>query len=322
MNRKLFLLVLLALLLTPAAVSGRRTSGKPLTLADPYILEYEGRYYAYGTSARDGIAVYVSDDLKHWAGPCGVAPGGLALHRDDSWGRHSFWAPEVYRLGGRFVMTYSVEEHIAVAFADSPLGPFRQEEMRPYIPEKKGIDSHVFVDDDGRVYLYWVRWDYGNGNEIHVAPLSGDLKQLDTARHAACIVTRPGTWEAVPDGGRVAEGPFVLKHGGKYYLTFSCNDFRSPDYAVGYAVSDSPMGPWTRYAGNPVLHRHGGYPGTGHHSFLRTSKGKMYIVFHAHWSAEEVGPRRTLLSPCRFVRVRGGADKIKVGTKIIVPTVD
>ena len=58
MSKKLFPLILLALFLVLPAASGRGTTGKPLTLADPYILEYEGRFYAYGTSARDGIAVY------------------------------------------------------------------------------------------------------------------------------------------------------------------------------------------------------------------------------------------------------------------------
>ena len=292
----------------------------PVFLADPFILEQDGKFYAYGTDSDSGIAVYVSDDLEHWEGPCGAAEGGLALHKDDSWGDFWFWAPEVYRVGDRYVMTYSVQEHIAVAFSDSPLGPFRQEEpMQPYIPGQKGIDSHIFVDDDSSAWLYWVRWDLGNGNEIHVAPLSLDFRQLDTSAQKVCIVTRPDTWEAVPDGARVAEGPFVLKHGGLYYLSFSCNDYKSREYAVGYAVAPSPQGPWERYEGNPILHRQGGYVGTGHHSFLRTSKGKMYIVYHAHLSSDHIHPRKMLISPCSFVRSKDGPDVLSVGKKVIVP---
>lgn len=34
--------------------------------------------------------------------------------------------------------------------------------------------------------------------------------------------------------GLVAEGPFVLKHKGKYYLSYSANDTRSIYYAIGY----------------------------------------------------------------------------------------
>ena len=320
MKRLLLLPLALSMLVLPYAC-GSSAPADPVFLADPYILEHEGKFYAYGTDASDGITVLVSEDLRHWSGPCGASKDGLALHKDDSWGDHFFWAPEVYCIGGRFVMTYSVQEHIAVAFSDSPCGPFRQAgPMLPYLPGQQGIDSHIFIDGDGSAWMYWVRWDLGNGNEIHVAPLDADLSQLDTARQATCIVTRPGTWEAVPDGSRVAEGPFMLKHDGLYYLSFSCNDYRSQDYAVGYATAPSPTGPWTRYEGNPILHRHGGYAGTGHHSFLRTSGGKMYIVYHAHLSGDHIHPRRMLLSPCRFVPSDGGPDKIKVGTKIIVPT--
>ena len=326
MMNKVLKVAIPALVLLSSA-SCRENSGMaqvdPVFLADPFILEHEGKFFAYGTDSDSGIAVYASDDLKHWEGPCGAAKGGLALHKDDSWGDYWFWAPEVYRTGDRFAMTYSVQEHISVAFSDSPLGPFRQEEpMMPFIPDQKGIDSHIFVDDDGSAWIYWVRWDLGNGNEIHMAPLSPDFRQIDTSLQKTCIVTLPGTWEAVPDGGRVAEGPFMLKHDGLYYLSFSCNDFRSKEYAVGYAVSSSPQGPWTRYEGNPILHRHGGFVGTGHHSFLITSKGKMYMVYHAHLSSDHIHPRKMLLSPCRFVRSKEGPDRLEVGSKTIIPLHD
>ena len=44
-------------------------------LGDPFILTWQGKYYAYGTSSPNGIVVYVSDDLKNWTVPSGVPNG-------------------------------------------------------------------------------------------------------------------------------------------------------------------------------------------------------------------------------------------------------
>jgi len=304
-------------LLSTASLAGN------VYIADPYILEHEGVFYAYGTGETDGIPVYRSKDLKHWEGPCGKAEDGLALSKSDSWGETNYWAPEVYSIGGKFVMVYSADIHICVAFSDSPLGPFRQKEpKRPYIEDQVGIDSDIFIDDDGQAYMYWVRFDLGKGNEIRVARLSDDLCTIDE-HQVECLASEPGTWEVVQEGVRVSEGPFVVKHKGLYYLSYSCNDYQSKEYAVGYATSSSPLGPWTRYEGNPVILHHGGYDGTGHHSFLTTSKGKMYMVFHAHKDSDNIHPRKMLLSRCRFVRSRnGGPDRIKVSRRVIVPSVD
>ncbi|MBO7741461.1 MAG: family 43 glycosylhydrolase, partial [Victivallales bacterium] len=98
--------------------------GKPVPLADPFILLHEGVYYAYGTYSGEGIAVYTSTDLKRWK------PAGLALNRKDVWGNQWFWAPEVYKDGDEFIMYYSAEEHICAARGKSPLGPFVQQEKR------------------------------------------------------------------------------------------------------------------------------------------------------------------------------------------------
>ena len=290
-----------------------------LLLADPFVLEDDGWFYIYGTHAADGIVVYRSRDMLKWSDKCGKAKNALALHKDDVWGEKWFWAPEVYKVGEKYIMTYSAEEHICYAEADSPCGPFVQREQRPYLPNEKGIDSSFFFDDDGKAYIYWVR--FTHGNVIWVAEMSRDLHEvkLETARRL--IDVEEGTWEHLM--GRVAEGPAVLKHKGKYYLTYSCNDYQSKDYAVGVAVADSPMGEFRRLEGNPILHRYAGYVGTGHHTLLPTKRG-LYIVFHAHNSDEKIHPRQTLIAPIRFKRDRKAGRKIcrlKVGEKLIIPKV-
>lgn len=293
-----------------------------LLLADPFILEADGWYYIYGTHAADGIVVYRSKDLKSWSDRCGNAKNGLALHKDDVWGDRMFWAPEVYKIGSKYLMTYSCQEHICYAESASPMGPFVQREHKPYLPQEKGIDSSIFIDDNGKAYMFWVR--FTNGNAIWVAEMSNDLHQvkIETARHL--LDAEEGTWEH--QRGKVVEGPMVIKLGGRYYLTYSGNDFRSQDYAVGYAVAEKPMGPYKRYEGNPILHHHMGYYGTGHHALFK--KGNSYfMVFHAHNSATQVQTRQTLIAPLTLKRDKSrgrfAEDYILgVSHKIVVPMVE
>lgn len=63
------------------------------------------------------------------------------MNKKDSWADRWFWAPEVYEVNGKFYMYYSADEHICVAVADSPVGPFIQNKQEPMIVEEKCIDN-------------------------------------------------------------------------------------------------------------------------------------------------------------------------------------
>jgi beta-xylosidase len=94
------------------------------------------------------------------------------------------------------------------------------------------------------------------------------------------------------------EGPTVVKMKGKYYLFYSANHFKNIDYAVGYAVADSPMGPWVKYEGNPIIHRSVvGENGSGHGDLFEGTDGQLYYVYHIHFGQQQVGPRRTRIVP-------------------------
>lgn len=269
--------------------------------ADPYVLEYDGQYYLYGTGGEDGIKVYVSANLAVWTDAKG-ATNGYALHKDHVWGEHSFWAPEVYYINGQFYMYYSAEEHIAVATANSPLGPFKQtaDMQKPFHQDINEIDTHLFIDDNGKKYLYFVR--FTAGNEIWVAELNDDMCSIKEETLTHCLGVRDAdsqAWEHVQ--AEVIEGPFMLKHNGTYYLTYSSNHYESQKYAVGYATSDNPLGPWKRYEGNPILIGNDKIAGTGHHSFITKSEGCQYIVYHAHNSMLAVQPRKLCIDTYEFV---------------------
>ncbi|MCQ2118639.1 MAG: glycoside hydrolase family 43 protein [Bacteroidales bacterium] len=288
--------ILLALSILTAFLGRGRSGGEPILRADPYIFYENGTYYLYGTYSENGIAVMVSKDLKTWETP-GGSDEWLALDKKDCYGEKWFWAPEVYKVGGRYVMFHSAEEHVCMAVADSPLGPFKGD-GKPIV-EEQGIDNYLFIDDDGTPYMFWVRFD--NGNVIWMAQLTEDLRHPVPGTER--FVLRPELpWET-----HITEGPFCIKHKGTYYLTYSGDDYRSQDYAIGYATAESLDGEWTKFDGNPIFCKPDGLVGTGHHSFFKDSRGRNRIVFHSHFSDTEVGPRRTLISRFKFKKAKAGA---------------
>jgi len=271
------------------------------TGADPYILQWDGKYYIYSTNApMQGYKVSVSEDLVKWTDK------GLCLKTGDVHGTptssEGFWAPEVYEIDGKFYMVYTVAGHIGVAVADSPLGPFKKY-SDGFIFDYKSIDGHLFFDDDGQTYIYYVKVVSGKGNEVYGAKI--DLKTLKTENETKLIAPENGTWEWRE--GYVAEGPSMLKHNGTYYLTYSCNGYTSQHYAVGYATCSTPLGNFEKYENNPILAQSPGNDcyGPGHHSFTTSPGGETLIVYHRHASATTIHNRTTCIDRYAFVKVEG-----------------
>ena len=255
-----------------------------IPLADPFILYHNNVYYAYGTSSDEGFEVFLSDNLSEWK-----KHPEMLLKKDESFGEKWFWAPEVYynETKRKFYLFYSAEEHICVATSDSPLGPFHQETRKPMFQEK-GIDSSLFIDDDGTPYIYFVR--FTNGNVIWVAELEHDWETIKEETLTMCLETADSGWET--SLGKVNEGGTVLKKDGVYYMLYSANDYRSQDYGVGYATAISPLGPWQKAEGNPILQNpENGLVGVGHGAYFADKDGKGKYVFHAHHDKANVHPR-------------------------------
>lgn len=286
-----------------------------INLADPTIFYHEDTYYLYGTvegNTDQGFEVYTSKDLKLWEGPKG-ASDGFALKKEDAYGTEGFWAPQVFYHQGKFYMAYTANEHIAIAESNSPLGPFTQQVKEPLAAPVKQIDPFVFVDDDGKKYLYHVR--LKEGNRIFVAEMKDDFSGIKEETLQECIAAKE-PWENTANAAwPVAEGPTVLKHNGLYYMIYSANDFRNPDYAVGYAISSSPLGPWVKQKSSPIISTSNiGENGTGHGDFVKDKRGNLIYVFHTHQSGATVSPRKTAVVKAKFSKnPDGGEDKLTVG---------
>lgn len=279
---------------------------KTILMADPTIFYEDGTYYIYGTdgvpdgNCTMGFVAYKSTDIEHWEGPIGPDKGYVLTKEGGKvFGTTWFWAPQVFRYKGSYRMAYAANEYIAIAESDSPAGPFIQKKVEKLPTDVKQIDPYVFFDDDGKIYLYHVRLE--GGNKIFVAELNEDLSAIKRDTLKLCIAPTKDTWENVTNADwGVAEGPTVLKKDGKYYLFYSANGYTDKAYAVGYAVADSPYGPWKRYKNNPVLcEKMFDLPGTGHGDFYTTKEGELHYIFHIHNDHNKIGPRRSV--DVRFV---------------------
>jgi beta-xylosidase len=175
------------------------------------------------------------------------------------------------------------------------------------------IDAHLFQDDDGRYYLYYV--EIVDGFKIFVQRMSDPLTKAPGREGERIELLHPTEkWEKVT--GEVTEGPFMLKHKGIYYLMYSGTGADSPNYGIGYATSKSPVGPFEKYAGNPIAHREKGIYGPGHHCVVDGPDGKMWMVYHQKYD-DGTGYRRFLaLDPIWFddrgklhARVTRGTDE-------------
>jgi GH43 family beta-xylosidase len=94
---------------------------------------------------------------------------------------------------------------------------------------------------------------------------------------------------------RWEEGSTTIARDGVYYLFYSANNWQAAKYGVGYAVATSPLGPWTKYPGNPILSQSPsvGMYSTGHGSVALSPDGsEVYYVHHGRPSPAD--PHRWL----------------------------
>lgn len=277
--------------------------------ADPVVLRKDGKYYAYTTYSPDfprmprGIRLYTSANLVDWKDE------GFVLKNEDSWGDSRFWAPDIVEKDGTYFLYYAADERMCVATAKSPMGPFKQAKEEPMLPESIRIDGHVFEDDDGQRYFYYVT--FGAGNEIWGGKLNDDMVSVDPS--SLKLMVKPDrAWER--HQAPVTEGAEMLKHKGTYYLTYSGSHFENPNYAVGYATSNSPLGPWKKHELNPVMKSTEYAHGTAHHCFTESPDGKeIFIVYHRHHTLSETEPRALSIDRVRFVPdPAGGPDLLQI----------
>ncbi len=275
--------------------------------ADPSAHVFDGKIYIYpshdldhdGPDNDNGDQYRMEDyhvlSLDDIGSPC--VDHGEALHmKDVPWVSNQMWAPDVAYKNGTYYLFFPARDkdgifRIGVATSKNPAGPFTAEP--DYIPGSYSIDPAVFVDDDGKAYIYYgglwggqlEKWATGTfipnaeGPAVTdpalgpiVAELSDDLLTFKDEPKMITILDEHGNpLTAGDEDRRYFEGPWMHKYNGYYYLSYSTG---STHYLV-YAISKNPEGPFT-YQGRilePVI----GW--TTHHSIIQF-KDKWYLFYH------------------------------------------
>ncbi len=155
-------------------------------------------------------------------------------------------------------------------------------------------DADIFIDDDGRVYMYYgwsqllpirvVELDPRNGFKEKGKPVVcffGDPENNGFERRRKEDVIfpffnhRPYFPEEIP----WIEGPWMVKHNGKYYLQYAAIGLEFLSYSHGVYVSDGPMGPFQYSEHNPLTFKTTGFaPGAGHGSTFHDKKGNLWTI--------------------------------------------
>ncbi|MCG0237730.1 MAG: glycoside hydrolase family 43 protein [Firmicutes bacterium] len=284
----------------------------PVPMADPFLLKWNGAYYAFATGpAPDGriFPVLHSTDLVHWT------PLGGALEPLADPAARDYWAPEVIYLNGTFYLYYAVvafgrDHHIRVATSHHPAGPYRDAGVdltgsrHPW-----AIDPHPFQDEDGSLYLFYTV-EFWNGERIGSGNVVDRLVDPFTLAGDPREVTRPcAEWQefmrARAEKGGVdwytVEGPCVLRRGRRYYQLYSGGNYGRANYGLGYAVADHPLGPWTPWVppgetepGKVLRTRSPLLFGPGHNSVAPGPDNvELYCCYHA-WQPDRTGRRMCL----------------------------
>ncbi len=230
----------------------------PAYFADPSIHKFGSTYYIYGTtdgnSWRGGApGVWMSEDLAHWR----FEKMTFDVSID------TFWAASALFHHGKYFLYYSktFSPGTYVAESDLPTGPWTEKALLA----ADDIDAQPFLDDDGRLYLY-----YGGIKFPKVVRLNDDA--ISFAESPSPLI--------LPS---FEEGSFMLKRGGIYYLMYSNGDCSNDSYNLRYVTSRSPYGPFVDGPNNPILSTtsDGSIHGPGHHSVLE-EKGTYYVIYHRH----------------------------------------
>lgn len=275
--------------------------------ADPSAHVFEDKLYIYPSHDlehnepdNDNGDQYKMEDyhvlsMENIASPC--TDHGEALHlKDIPWASQQLWAPDAAYKDGIYYLFLPAKDkdgifRIGIATSTSPDGPFHAETT--YIPGSFSIDPAVFTDEDQKTYLYFgglwggqlEKWQTGefladaiapSGNSPALGPmvaeLSDDLLSFKNKPQEIIILDEHGNRIMAEDEDRrYFEGPWMHKHNGNYYLSYSTG---TTHYIV-YAISDNPQGPFT-YQGR-ILEPVVGW--TTHHSIVQFGD-KWYLFYH------------------------------------------
>ena len=257
---------------------------------DPHVILVEDTYYAYATTNGSSVNIRMigSPDLVNWENLGDALP---ALPKWSVLNAGYTWAPGVMEIEDQFVMYYVARDKeidrqcIGVAVSGTPDGPFTDPNDEAFICQEDlggSIDAYPYRDDGGTLYLFWKNDGNCCGLEVAlwVQELSPDGMTL--VGEPVKLIVRDQPWERP-----LIENPAVVKHNDRYYLFYSGNWWESHEYAVGYAVCETALGPCEKPLDEPWFQYEAPVMGPGGQAFFTDPNGNLWMAYHA-WTGGNV----------------------------------
>ncbi|MBC8572830.1 glycoside hydrolase family 43 protein [Jingyaoa shaoxingensis] len=268
-----------------------------LQRADPYVYKHiDGTYYFTASiPAYDRIVLRHSDTL---AGLKDAEEVRVWQKHDKGIMSEHIWAPELHYLNGKWYIYYAggdiddvwaIRPYILECADQDPMtgnwvekGKMIRAEEDEFSFEAFSLDGTVF-ENRGKHYYIWAE-KVGVGKQIsnlYIAEMENPCK-LKTVQ--VLLTTPDYDWERI--GFWVNEGPAVIHHDGKIYMTYSASETGAA-YCMGMLsisedadLLDPAMWKKERY---PVLETNAekGIYGPGHNSFTEDEQGNPIMVYHA-----------------------------------------
>lgn len=300
-----------------ASVTAETTFVNPIAEgADPWVVKHGDRYIWCHSEGNRGISLWISDRLtslgkRHtvWTAP------------DSGPYAKEVWAPEMHLLDGRWHIYFAASDgnnanHLAYVLRsrdEDPLGPYTL--LGPFAtgdgedgksPNVWAIDMTV-LEHAGKRYALWSGWDAPGTDRqfLYIAPMKSPV-ELAGPR----VLLAPNDeylWERTeekPASRGLAEGPQVLQHGGRTFVTYSTAASWLPTYKLGLLelTGDNPLDPaaWKKHP-EPVFQSSAETFGTGHSCFVKSPDGsEWWHVFHAKRDRNPGWRRAIFVQPFTF----------------------
>ncbi len=286
-----------------------------LQRADPYVYRHTDGTYYFTASVPD----YDRIVLRR----AGTLGGLYSAEETAIWHRHHsgpmsmhIWAPELHYLDGKWYVYFAggevndpwkIRPYLLECVGQDPMkdewmerGKMKAAPDDEFSFRAFSLDATVF-ENHGKRYYIWAE-KVGVGKQIsnlYIAEMESPCR-LKTVQ--VLLTTPDYDWERV--GFWVNEGPAVLKHDGKIFVTYSASETGAA-YCVGMLTADEDAdlldpASWKKER-HPVLASDAerGIYGPGHNSFTTDSEGNPVMVYHARTESEIEG--NPLYNPNRHV---------------------
>lgn len=252
--------------------------------ADPVIVLYKGDYYLFASHSG---GYWVSPDLRHWQL---IVPTNLDIIE--------VYAPSVIVL--RDTLFYCASANGTMFKTADPKSGVWQK--APNIGSYG--DPAMFVDDDGRLYMY-----FGLSNNAPTSVVELDPVRFQEISDRVNIVSNRASVHGgerrgddnLLDEQPWIEGTWMIKNDDKYYLHYSAPGTEFKTYSDGIYVADSPLGPFEYANYSPFSFKPTGFiTGAGHGCTFRDKEGKFWRVVTMVISVKHLFERRLGLYPVDF----------------------